>query len=313
MLRRLALAACALTGVPLVAAWLISQRVLHPKAKVEDHDLGDFVLPAEDVSFLSRDGTRLAGWFVPPAGDLPAPRPGIVLSHGHGRSRAELLPHADFLHRAGFAVLAFDYRHRGQSGGGAVTMGLDERGDLQAAVDTLTAQPEVDASRIGVFGMSMGGVVALLLAASDSRIRAVVAEAPYATRDAVMTNALRHFYRVPSFPLAPLAKWLSERRLGESMDVPDAIDVAGALAPRPLFFIADERDAVLGHEEARRLFDAAGEPKRYWLIPSADHARGWQAAPQEYERRVATFFTEALDSQAAPRFMETAATRSDSR
>ena len=121
-MRRLILVASALSGLPLLVAWVISQRILHPKPKVEDHDLSDFALPAEEISFPSRDGTRLAGLFIPAQG--VALSPGIVLSHGWGRSRAELLPHAYFLHRAGFAVLASDYRHRGKSGGDSVTMGL---------------------------------------------------------------------------------------------------------------------------------------------------------------------------------------------
>ncbi|OGO51129.1 MAG: hypothetical protein A2148_07190, partial [Chloroflexi bacterium RBG_16_68_14] len=292
MLRRLALAASALTGAPLIAAWVISQQVLHPRPRVEDHGLSDFDLPAEEVSFPSRDGTRLAGWFIPAR--TAAPAPAVVLSHGWARSRAELLPHANFLHRAGFAVLAFDYRHRGKSGGDAITLGLRERGDLLGALDALSARPEVDAGRLGVLGMSMGAVVAILVAAHDQRVRAVVAECPYATQEAIMARALRHYFYLPHFPFAPLGKWLIERRLGQSLDGPQPFDVVVALSPRPIFLIADERDAVIGADETERLFQEAREPKRFWLIPGAAHARGWQAAPEEYERRVLDFLREAL-------------------
>lgn len=296
MLRRLALVASALTGAPLLVAWLISEHVLHPKPKVEDHDLGDFELPAEEVYFPSRDGTRLAGWFIP-AGTT-APSPGVVLSHGWRRSRAELLPHADFLHRAGFAVFAFDHRHRGKSGGEAITMGLQEQDDLLGTLDQLCARPEVDAERIGVLGMSMGAVVAILVAARDQRVCAVVAECPYATNEAIMTRSIRHYFRLPRFPFAVLAKWVIERRLGQSLDSAEALAAVGALSPRPLFLIADERDAVIGSQEAERLFQAAGEPKRFWLVPGADHSRGWQAAPEEYERRVLDFLRGALGTGA---------------
>ena len=298
MLRRFVLAASALAGVPLAAAWLISQQVMHPKARVEDHDLDDFDLRAEGISFRSRDGTRLAGWFIPAPG--AAPSPGIVLSHGWARSRAELLPHANFLHRAGFAALAFDYRHRGKSDGDAVTLGVREQEDLRGALDFLAARPEVDAGRIGALGMSMGSVVAILVAASDPRVRALVAECPFASFDAIMTRALRHYYHLPTFPIAPLAKWLIERRLGVSLNGPQPADAVAALRPRPVFIIADERDAVIGADETERVFRAAEEPKRFWLIPGADHARGWQAARQEYEERVVAFFRVALGVPAVP-------------
>lgn len=306
MIRRLALVASALSGLPLAAAWIIAQNVLHPKPRVEDHGLDDFGLPAQDVAFASRDGTPLRGWFVPAPG-AAAPSPAVVLSHGWARSRAELLPHANFLHRAGFAVLMFDYRHRGESGGGAVTLGLREGGDLLGALDTLAARPEVDAGRIGVFGMSMGGVIAILVAAEDERVRALAVECPYSGAEAIMGRALRHYYRLPSFPLAPLTRWVLERRLGEPLDVPDARERVPRISPRPLFVIAAERDAVIGHDETERVFAAAREPKQFWLVAAADHARCWQAAREEYERRVATFFQEALSTAAAPSLSEAAA------
>ncbi|MCH7699740.1 MAG: alpha/beta fold hydrolase [Chloroflexi bacterium] len=275
----------------LAVSWIISERVLHPPRKAEDHTLDDFDLPAREVMFLSRDGTRLAGWYVPAGG---APSPGIVLSHGHGRSRAELLPHANFLHQAGYTVLVFDYRHRGESEGTEVTMGLREQDDLQGAIDYIVVQPEVDARHIGVAGLSMGSVVALLVAAHDERIKTVVAECPYSAADAIMTRALEHFYHLPRLPFGVAARWLIERRLGQSLDVADAIDVIRRIAPRPIFLIADGADAVLGPEETRHLYDAAREPKRFWLVPGADHSRGWQAAPEEYERRVLEFLKESL-------------------
>jgi fermentation-respiration switch protein FrsA (DUF1100 family) len=293
MLRRLALIASALTGVSVAIAWFLSEQILHPKPRVEDHDLDDMPLPAEPVSIASRDGTRLAGWFIA-ARDRSRPAPGIVLSHGWARSRCELLPHARFLHQAGFAVLMFDYRHRGESAGDAITMGVRERDDLRGALDALCARPEVDARRVGVFGMSMGGVIAVLVGARDERVRAIAVEAPFASQKAIMNRALRHYFHLPSFPVAPLARWIVQRRVGESLAAVDAIDSVAGFSPRPLFIIACERDAVIGCDETERLYRAAAEPKRFWLIAGADHARGWQTAGEEYERRVTAFFRETL-------------------
>ncbi len=308
ILRRCLLIASALTGVPLLIAWIISQHLLHPRRRVEDHELSDFGLPAEEISFPSRDGTRLAGWFMPPA-SAGAPSAGVVLSHGWARSRAELLPHANFLHSAGYAVLAFDYRHRGESDGDAITMGLREQDDLLGALDAFCARPEVDGRRIALFGMSMGAVVAILVAARDERVRAVVAECPYASHQSIMTRSLRHYYHLPSFPVAPLAKWVTERRLGQPLDGAQAVHAVTAISPRPFLVIADERDAVIGHEETERVFQAAGEPKRFWLIPGADHARGWQAAREEYEQRVVAFLQEALARPASARAAAAAGAR----
>lgn len=300
LLRRLLFVSSALTGVPLAAGWVISRAVLHPQPTVEDHTLADFALTAEPISFSSRDGTRLAGWFIAPPARASRPAAGIVLSHGWGRSRAELLPHADILHRAGYAVLAFDYRYCGESAGAAVTMGLREQDDLLGAIDALCARPEVEARRVGVFGMSLGAVIAILVTARDARVRALTVEAPFATHEVIMTRSIRHYFHLPSFPIAETAKWVIERRLGTSLNSAQPLPVAHLISPRPLFVIADERDAVVGHEETERVFAAAGEPKRFWLVPGADHARGWQAARLEYERRLVDFFGEALSATAEP-------------
>ena len=178
--------------------------------------------------------------------------------------------------------------------------GEGEGGDQQGAVVTRAAGTEVDAGRIGVLGLGVGSVIALLDASADQRVRALVAECPYAAAETIMTRALRHYYRLPSFPMGNLAKWMIEQNLGESLDVADALRIVDSISPRPVFLSADERDAVVGAQEAKQLFRAAHEPKRFWLIPGADHARGWQAAPQEYERRVVAFLQEELGVASLP-------------
>jgi dienelactone hydrolase len=266
---------------------------MHPRRRNEDNDLSNMPLPVEDIEFASRDGTRISGWFIP-APDAGGPAPAIVLSHGWARSRCELLPHARFLHHAGFAVLMFDYRHRGSSGGDAITMGVRERGDLRAALDVLETRPEVDPSRIGAFGMSMGGVITIVVGAQDERIRAIVAEGPFATHDTILTRSLRHYSKVNLSPFAPFVRWMLERRFHGALADVEPIRFVAQFAPRPLFIIGDGRDAVVGVVDSRILFDAAAEPKRYWLVEQSDHARGWQFAEAEYEQRVIAFFQKAL-------------------
>lgn len=294
MLKRLVVIGVALSAVPFALAWLITQNVLHPKPRREDHVPNDFKLETEEVLFHSRDGIRLGGWFIAPPAGVETPAPGFVLSHGWARSRAELLPHADILHRAGYAVLMFDYRNRGTSEGDAVTLGLREQDDLVGALDYFEQRSEVDSSRIGVFGMSTGSVVAICVAARDQRIRMIAAECPFATQAAVLRRGLRHYSKLPPYGLVNIAEWLLERRVGMSLSRGDAARVVDRISPRPAFIMADENDAVIGSDQTVAVFEAAREPKQFWLIPGADHARGWQAAPEEYERRVLDFVRRTL-------------------
>ena len=163
----LAVFAGAVVALSLVSFWLAVRppRLAVPLAPA---DLG---LTVESVTITSDDGVRLAGWLVPRAG-----APAIVLLHGYPADKADLLPIAAAL-APRFTVLLLDQRYFGQSGGRATTIGFRERGDLRRAIDFLAAR---GFGPVGVFGLSLGGAVALLAAAEEPRIRAVAAYAPFA-------------------------------------------------------------------------------------------------------------------------------------
>ena len=74
-------------------------------------------------------------------------------------------------------MLLVDQRYFGSSEGRATTLGFRERDDLKRMVDFLESR---GATSVGVFGFSLGGAVAMLTAAEDPRIRAIVAYAPFA-------------------------------------------------------------------------------------------------------------------------------------
>lgn len=138
----------------------------------------------EPVEFKSEDGTVLRGWFIPSLraeevleiGDraLRQKRPGVVLCHGIGSNRGQLLNLASYLNRHGYETLLFDFRACGQSDGTVHSFGLRERNDVLAAVHFLADQGTVDRSRIAVIGQDVGGMAALGAAARDYSIRALV-------------------------------------------------------------------------------------------------------------------------------------------
>jgi len=133
-----------------------------------------------DVEFRSRD-SHCAGWLYP-ADSSGEPAPCIVMGHGFGALKeARLAAYAARFQGAGFAVLAFDYRHFGASGGQPrqlvnIQSQLD---DWAAAIDYVRALKSVDPSRIIAWGSSFGGGHAIRTAARDRRIVAVIAQAPH--------------------------------------------------------------------------------------------------------------------------------------
>ena len=273
----------------LAVGWYASGEVIHPKQDASLYGPEDYDLPMEDIQFQGRDGVKLVGWFIP--GESSAT---VVLAHGRGSYKDHFLPHADYLHRAGFSVLLFDFRYRGDSEGDAQTLGAKESWDLQSAVDYLMTRPDVDPERIGLQGGSMGAATAILAAADRPEIKGIVAHIPFASIDDLLCHSFKHEFGIPCFPFASVTKWLAEVRTGVDFDRVAPIDVISNLSPRPVLLIDDGLDAMLPSQSVERLYEAARNPKDFVSIPDASHGEAWVKDPEEFERRVLAFWRETL-------------------
>ncbi|MGV3758452.1 MAG: alpha/beta hydrolase [Actinomycetota bacterium] len=128
-------------------------------------------LDYEEVELPADAGVRLAAWYVPTSNGAA-----VVLRHGAGSTRSSVLRHTAVLAEHGYGVLVVDARGHGRSTGRAMDFGWWGDADVAAAVEHLAGRAEVDADRIGVVGLSMGGEEAIGATAALPQIRAVVAE-----------------------------------------------------------------------------------------------------------------------------------------
>jgi pimeloyl-ACP methyl ester carboxylesterase len=167
----------------------------------------------QDVRFLSQ-GVECAGWLYPPSS--APPWPGIVMGHGFSATRHDgLEPYARRFQAAGLAVLAFDYRHFGDSQGSPRQL-VDiarQQQDFQAALTFMRSLSDVDDQRLGLFGTSFSGGHVVCVAAQDPLIRAVVAQCPFS--DGLPTLRAADPANVVKGTLLGLAdRLLSKMRLG---------------------------------------------------------------------------------------------------
>jgi dipeptidyl aminopeptidase/acylaminoacyl peptidase len=273
----LALIAVGAAGI-LLKGVLRAYGALHPpKVPVAE------AMPADAIaaSFTTSDGLTLRGWFIPSKNGAA-----IILGHGHGVNRTQLIPEARILAAGGFGVLLFDWRAHGESDGALVSFGFHEQKDLTAAVDFLAARPDI--ARIGALGFSRGGTVLLEVAAKDRRIAAVLVEA---TATSLREGLCRNFGAGP-FGCAP-TRWLFAFE-GIDVDAVRAVDRICAIAPRPVLIIHGAADRSTPVEMGRRLAEAACAPKDFWEIPGARHGDFAAHAPDAYPARLVGFFTAAL-------------------
>jgi dipeptidyl aminopeptidase/acylaminoacyl peptidase len=274
-----------LLGLQIAAKSFLGERadyVRTPSTVISRHPERVGILGLAEISFPTPDGLRMAGWYAPSRN-----RAAIVLVHGTGADRSSLLLETRILTEAGFGVLALDLPGQGQSEG-RTRWGVPERQAISAAVDWLSARDEVDAQRIGGFGLSMGAYVLTQAAVLDRRLRSVtLASSP---NDVVEQNWLASdawglLTQIPCY--------LALRMYGQSLDMLPK-DVIGAIAPRAVFIVAGDLDTVAPKFMAQQLYAKAGNPKELWILPGAHHGDYAHIAPLEYRTRLTDFFQRTL-------------------
>ncbi|MBM3129894.1 MAG: alpha/beta fold hydrolase [Chloroflexi bacterium] len=246
----------------------------------------------EEAFFFAADSVKLRAWFIPP--DPNSHRAAIVFVHGLGGNRGELLLEAAMLRSHGYGALLLDLRNHGYSHGKLNTLGFLETQDVCAAVDYLRARPEIDPTRIGLFGHSMGGVAVLRAAARLPICRAVIAQSAYSSIEDNLAHGTIAQVGLPPFPFAAPIVWLGERITGLRIHQVRPIDDVAHIAPRPILFIHGIEDQTVDVTNGLRLYRASREPKELYLVDRAGHKSVMLANPGEYEKRVVAFWDRHL-------------------
>ena len=219
------------------------------------------------------DGHRLVGVAYLARGHRP--RPTALLLHGCP-GLEQNLDVAAVLRDCGWNAVVFHYRGCWGSAGryDLRTIGRDVR----AAVDHLQAGgcPWADPDRIAVVGHSLGGWAAILAAAADRRLRAVVTCAAPAELGSVEIPAAEVEREFTRFLATTPAEFLSQR--DEVGAWPGPLDVVASLSPRPLLVIHGSDDEWVGADQGRTLYERAKQPRRYAEIEGANHAFAWHRA-----------------------------------
>jgi dipeptidyl aminopeptidase/acylaminoacyl peptidase len=246
-------------------------------------------LPVRSVRFPATDGVSLRGWLIPAKRLAPA----IVLIPGFKEDRVTVLPYARFLHKAGYQVLLYDSRGTGQSGG-QFSFGFREVDDVLGAIRFAALRSHA----IGLLGVSMGSGDAIVAAARDVRVKAVIADSPYIDQNREL-NALDHLHLGPmDVPLAPLAGFLVDELANAHGASFRPIGSIAHIPPRGVLLIHARYDTnpTTPLSDALALWRAGGRRATLWVAQKGGHAHAFSAQPAEYLRRVLKFFARYLGS-----------------
>ena len=208
-------------------------------------------LDYEDARFEAEDGTRLHGWFVPHS----KPRAVALFLHGNAGNITGRAPILRALHdRHDVAVMTFDYRGYGRSEGKPNEKGILR--DARAARAWLAERTGVDERDIVIMGRSLGGGVAVDLAAKDG------------ARGLVLSST---FTSLPDVG-AQLLPWMPTRLM-----MTHRLDSLAKIASYqgPLLHSHGDADQVIPYRMGQKLFAAASGPKQFVTIPGGGHNDPW--------------------------------------
>ena len=253
-----------------------------------DRDYGrpsDAGLRYEEVTFPSRDGTRLSGWFVPAVG---MPKGTVLHFHGNAQNMTAHFSFVSWLPREGFNVFVFDYRGYGKSEGRPGRKGVHE--DSCAALAYLRSRSDIDTGRILVLGQSLGGANALAAIHSEGAdgIRAVALDSAFYSYRLIVRDTIKHI------PVLSLLRWPLSFVVISNAKSPSS--TIGQLQPIPVLIFHGTDDPVVPFRHGRLLFERAEEPRTLVTIPSGGHTDAFIRQDPVFRKQLVDFFESVLDS-----------------
>lgn len=274
-------AICFVTG-----SWVLADFLIAPAPSKVTWPAGQAYSP-EEVAFPATDGVRLKGWFLKQADSTSV----VVLLHGVRANRDSMLARAFWLHDRGYNVLLYDARGCGESTSAELSFGCYETRDLLGSLRWLQTR---GMTKVACMGCSQGAATVLL--ASDQlppSVRAVVAEASYATLRDTVDDHFRAHTGLPSSFFGALAVPMAEWKLGLNMDDVSPLREISKLKV-PVYLIGGTADDLAPPTGIHELYEADRGEKELWMVPWAGHADFFSYAEAEYQQRIGDFLVKYL-------------------
>ena len=281
-----------------VAYFAISFRVAQTVTQVERVPLdppASAIAPThEDVTFNSRDGIVLKGWwFAVPRADRA-----VVIVHGRGRNRvnSDFMPAAisRLLLTHGYSVLLFDLRGHGESGGTRYTLGIEEPRDILAAIDLAAKKADIERARVALIGESLGGGSVLMTVQADPTIGPVVTDSAFADGNTVVSESATKYTNLPAW-FTPGIVLMSRLFLGLDVSQVTPAKVVAAHPERAFLFIQCTDDTTVRLHHGLDLKAASANPRtELWIVPGCEHVLAYATHPDEWAQHVLSFLEREL-------------------
>jgi pimeloyl-ACP methyl ester carboxylesterase len=303
----------------IIALLLVFDRALRIYARRKIADIFENVPPfnvrtesaypdARVISISASDGVKLTGSVHMPSGGSAQ---GLViffpeLNGNHWMARR----YCEALLADGFAILAFDFRNQGDSDQVSSYQPIHwitdfEMNDVSGVMEFIESDPQLNTLPLLAFGVSRGGVAALVSAGRYPRIRGVIADSAFGTMPMIhhYVNRFAH-YVIPSFLYQMLPQWHVRMTLRQGIQYSEKRrhcryvhleSEAFGLASTPVLLISGDKDSYVIEPIARQLQSTCGSHAVLWTVRGAKHNMARDVAMADYDRRITEHFRRSLD------------------
>jgi fermentation-respiration switch protein FrsA (DUF1100 family) len=222
----------------------------------------DMGLVFEDVFFDTKDGLKINGWFI----KNPSASATLIFLHGNAGNNSYRFEKIRIFHDLGLNIFIIDYRGYGKSEGKPTEQGMYL--DALAGYDYLNSRNDSDRQNFIIYGESLGGAAAVDLAA-QRQAKALILDSTFTSAEDMARIIM---------PFAPT--FLLKSKL-DSVTKVKAINI-------PKLFIHSPEDEIVPFRLAKKLFQAAAEPKEFLEI-EGDHNEGYMLSGKKYVEGLKSF------------------------
>lgn len=239
---------------------------------------------SEDIYMQSDDGIRLHGYLLKNDDSDCA----VIINHGYTSEGKHMINYAKKFYEMGCSVLVTDARAHGLSEGNIRGMGWPERLDLIKWTKLLTEQYNID--KICWYGVSMGGATVLMASGEEvpPEVKVIIEDCGYTSVFDEFSAQMKGMFRLPAFPILPLAAKLSKMHTG--LDLMEADALAQVKKSKiPTLFIHGSADTFVPAYMVHKLYEAASCEKQILVVDGASHGASAETAPELYWNTVKEF------------------------
>lgn len=247
----------------------------------------------EEIKLVSKDSISLQGYYV--KSNLDTAYASIILIHGIGGCKEHFSKLAIDLANQGYDSWLFDNRAHGESGGEYTTYGFFEKQDVSTIIDTI--EKENPESKIGIWGNSLGGAIAIQTIENDKRVDFGIIESTFTDLNQIVQDYQRRYAFGFGF------QWICDLTL----------EKAGAIAgfnPKlvkpiesvknihcPILIAHGNEDENIKYEYGRQLFNSLkAEDKVFVTVDKADHYNMFSVGGEKYKYKLFTFLKRQTNS-----------------